>query len=54
MTTCPTPKRAIYATEGAAWARIDVPIREIPYRCPAGHWHIGPRAEAMRHRTAGR
>lgn len=52
MPDCPTPKRAIYATEGAAWARINP--GQLPYRCPTGHWHIAPRNEAMRHRTAGR
>jgi len=54
MSDCPTPKRAIYATEGAAWARIARPSRELPYRCICRGWHIAPRAEALRHRTAGR
>lgn len=56
MPDCPTPKRAIYATEGAAWGALHrIPgIRDmVPYRCH-GHWHIAPRAEALRHRTAGR
>ena len=57
MPDCPTPKRAIYATEGAAWRVLTearLLITRVPYRCIAGHWHLAPRAEALRHRTAGR
>jgi len=52
MPDCRTPKRPIYATEGAAWANVQP--GHVPYRCAAGHWHIAPRDEAMRHRMAGR
>jgi len=57
MPDYPTPKRAIYATEGAAWRVLTearLLITRVPYRCVAGHWHIAPRDEAMRHRMAGR
>jgi len=54
---CPTPKRAIYATESATWGgirRLGLTGTHATYRCVAGHWHIAPRDEAMRHRMAGR
>jgi len=57
MPDCPTPKRAIYATERAAWAKIRSAtlLNSLPYRCTTCRgWHLAPRAEALRHRTAGR
>jgi len=60
MPDCPTPKRAIYATEGAAWGALrgwptfEGARPQAPYRCICRGWHIAPRTEALRHRTAGR
>lgn len=57
MSDCPTPKRPIYATEGAAWAMIaacNLIGIDAAYRCHAGHWHVAPRDEALRHREVGR
>ena len=57
VTDYPTPKRAIYATEQAAWdgiRRLGLTGTHATYRCGICRgWHIAPRAEALRHRTAG-
>lgn len=54
MNDCPTPKRAIYATEGAAWGALRGARGKLPYRCPCGGWHVAPTAEARAKRQAGR
>jgi hypothetical protein len=58
MSDCPTPKRASYATEGAAWgviARGNLIGIDAAYRCRGClGWHIAPRDEALRLRGVGR